>query len=186
MSACLPVCLRVMLFNLPLCLAFNGDCNPGELTPPNLHLHPFLASPPPHSSLARLITKSFCRLMSNMKIFYPYNERMNVLLLLFVPKRERTRCDCCLTEKLHVMNSFCLLVLAGCQCDILTAAVSQCLWIAGSLGCPWGLTYNKITERKLAISRIPKKGSKKIYFFFLLTEVDFLFTSLSHNAWRRI
>lgn len=110
-----------------------------------------------------------------MKIFYPYNARMNVLLLLFAPKRERTRCDCCLAEKLHVMNSFCLLVLAGCQCDILTAVVSHCLWIAESLGCPRGLTDNKITERKLAISRIPKKKAPKRFFFFFTYRSRFSF-----------
>lgn len=38
----------------------------------------------------------------------------------------------------HVMNSFCLPVLAGCQCHLLTAVVSQCFGFAESLGCPEG------------------------------------------------
>lgn len=48
--------------------------------------------------------------------------------------------------KQHVMNSFCLRVLAGCQCKVLTVVVSQCLWTAEPLGSPRGLTDDKITE----------------------------------------
>lgn len=66
----------------------------------------------------------------------------------FPPKEIQFALESCFffLFKPNVMNSFCLCVLAGCQCNILTTLVSQCFWIAESLGCPQGLIDSKHTD----------------------------------------